>query len=73
MEKILVINPGSTSTKIAFYEAEKEVWKDRSLDFEGICRSLGADPASLDREIFDELGFRGQQVLDLYRGLFPNK
>jgi hypothetical protein len=52
---------------------EKEVWKDRSLDFEGICRSIGADPASLDREVFDELGFRGQQVLDLYRGLFPNK
>jgi len=24
--KILVINPGSTSTKIAIYEDEKEIW-----------------------------------------------
>ena len=31
MEKILVINPGSTSTKIAFYEAEKEVWKESAI------------------------------------------
>lgn len=28
MEKILVINPGSTSTKIAYYEGEIEVWKE---------------------------------------------
>ena len=28
MEKIFVINPGSTSTKIALYEGEREVWKE---------------------------------------------
>ncbi len=28
MEKLLVINPGSTSTKIAYYEGENEVWKE---------------------------------------------
>ena len=27
-EKILVINPGSTSTKIAVYDGEQEVWKE---------------------------------------------
>lgn len=28
MEKIFVINPGSTSTKIALYEGEQELWKE---------------------------------------------
>lgn len=47
---------------------ERQVWKDRTLDFEGICRLIGADPAALDRKIFSELGFRGQGILDFYRG-----
>ena len=28
MEKILVLNPGSTSTKIAFFEGSQELWKE---------------------------------------------
>ena len=32
--KILVINPGSTSTKIALYEDEKEIWKE-SISYSG--------------------------------------
>ena len=28
MEKLLVINPGSTSTKIAFYEGEEQRWSE---------------------------------------------
>ena len=28
MKKILVINPGSTSTKIAFYHDGEQVWKE---------------------------------------------
>ena len=47
---------------------EEMVWKDRSVDFEGMCRLLGADPVALDKTIFSELGFRGQAVLDFYRG-----
>lgn len=31
MEKILVINPGSTSTKIAFFEGNTQIWKE-SID-----------------------------------------
>ncbi len=32
--KILVINPGSTSTKVALYEDEKEIWKE-SISYSG--------------------------------------
>ena len=28
MKKILVINPGSTSTKLAVYEDDKQVWRE---------------------------------------------
>ncbi len=28
MKKILVINPGSTSTKVALYHDDKPVWKE---------------------------------------------
>ena len=29
MYRILVINPGSTSTKVAFFEDEKSVWEEK--------------------------------------------
>lgn len=39
----------------------------RVHDFWGICLRIGADPASLDRMIRCELGFRGQELVDRYR------
>lgn len=35
-------------------------------DFEGICSAIGADPVSLDRMIYDEIGLRGQALVDFY-------
>ncbi len=44
MYRILVINPGSTSTKIAMYEDEKEAWSEtityRKEDLDGFNRSI---------------------------------
>ena len=47
MEKILVLNPGSTSTKIAYFDGDKELWHesishDRSelSGFDSICDQL---------------------------------
>lgn len=36
-------------------------------DFLEICSVLGADPVSLNRKIFDELGWNGQALVDHYR------
>lgn len=36
-------------------------------DFEGICSLISADPFMLDKKIFEELGFRGQDLVNLYR------
>lgn len=47
MEKILVLNPGSTSTKIAYFEDDKEIWKESISHsreelsvFDGICDQI---------------------------------
>jgi len=47
MEKILVINPGSTSTKIAYFEGSQEIWKesishsrDELSKFDSICDQM---------------------------------
>ncbi len=36
-------------------------------DFSGICARIGADPVLLDKMIYDELGWRGQDLVDFYR------
>ena len=45
--KLLIINPGSTSTKIACYDGDKEVWheslshdRDALRAFEHVCDQL---------------------------------
>ncbi|MDR1045383.1 MAG: butyrate kinase [Candidatus Adiutrix sp.] len=55
-ELILVLNPGSTSTKVALYEGEKE------LD----SQNLPHPPEELEKypDINDQLGFRRQAILD---------
>lgn len=53
---ILVINPGSTSTKIAFYEEEKPVW---SKNIEHAPETLAAFET-----VFDQFGMRKKLVLD---------
>ncbi len=54
--KILAINPGSTSTKIAVYEDEREVWS-RSI--------LHATEDLLNyRHLFDQLFMRYEKIID---------
>jgi len=55
MEKILVINPGSTSTKIACYDGDQEVWHE----------SISHDYAELKRfaRVCDQLDFRYDLLL----------
>ena len=55
MEKILVLNPGSTSTKIAFFDGEQEQWK------ENITHSR--EELSVYADICDQLDFRYALVL----------
>ena len=52
--RILVINPGSTSTKIAVYEGREQVWQE-NIEHEG--EALKAYPT-----IFAQLDFRTEQV-----------
>lgn len=55
-EKILVINPGSTSTKAAVYEGEQEKWT------ESIAHSL--EELKDFKEVFDQLDMRKKLILD---------
>lgn len=38
-------------------------------DFQEICSVLDADAVSLDRRLYEELGWRGQALVDHYRDL----
>jgi butyrate kinase len=50
MERILVINPGSTSTKIAYYEDETEIWKESITHSKEAISAFGS--------IYDQLDMR---------------
>ena len=54
-EKILVINPGSTSTKIAVYQAEEQQW------IESIGHSL--DDLKAYPTIYDQLDMRKELIM----------
>ena len=54
-EKILVINPGSTSTKIAVYQADEQVW------IESISHSL--EELKAYATIYDQLEMRKELIL----------
>lgn len=57
MERLLIINPGSTSTKIAVYEAEKQVFQ------ESISHSTGE--LSQYRSVGEQYEFRRDLVLEM--------
>ncbi|MGX7107867.1 butyrate kinase [Facklamia miroungae] len=57
MNKIIVINPGATSTKVAYYIDINEVWKDEILYSE--------EQISQFPHIFDQLKMRSEDVLSL--------
>lgn len=57
--KLLIINPGSTSTKIGVYEDEKEL-------FEETLRHSSEKIAEYDT-IFDQFGFRKEVILNILK------
>ena len=56
MDKILVINPGSTSTKIAMYDGRKQLWQE----------NLEHDPEYIKtfKAIYDQLDFRHKTIVE---------
>lgn len=45
----------------------EEVWRDESLDFAGICALAGADPEELETVLSEELGYLGDELVEVYR------
>ena len=54
----------------AFERAMDEEKLFLDLDFNGICRRIGADRDTLDEKLFEELGLDGDSLVDIYRSLF---
>ncbi|MBP5218519.1 MAG: hypothetical protein J6Z47_06185 [Bacteroidales bacterium] len=50
----------------AFELAMNEEKLYRDCDFLGICLRIGADPVALDEMLVEELGYSGQDLVDLY-------
>ncbi|MGL4850306.1 MAG: butyrate kinase [Clostridium sp.] len=57
--KLLIINPGSTSTKIGVYENEKEVLEETLRH--------SSDEIAKYETIFDQLGFRKEVILNVLK------
>ncbi len=52
----------------AFEKAMDEDGLYREIpDFPGICLKIGAEPDPLDRKVYEELGLRGQALVEFYR------
>jgi hypothetical protein len=44
------------------------LYRDLSMSFEDICRAVGADPAVVEAILVEELGYRGEELVERYRG-----
>ena len=56
----------------AFERAMNEEKLYLTMDFEGICRKIGADSDALDEKVYSELGFDGPDIVEYYRSLLLN-
>ncbi|MBO7117183.1 MAG: hypothetical protein J6V81_00740 [Bacteroidales bacterium] len=45
------------------------IYLDQSLDFSTVCEYMGIASERLDRLIYEETGFHGQEVLTRFRGI----
>ena len=45
----------------------EQVWSDPSVTFADICRRLDVSPRRFNRFLYEELGFRGEEILSVYR------
>lgn len=43
------------------------IWLDPNVDFSCICRILDLPRRRFDRFLYGELGFRGEEILAIYR------
>lgn len=46
---------------------EGKIYTDESLSFTDICSLIGADSNALELKIVEELGYLGEELLELYR------
>lgn len=46
---------------------EEEIFRDESLTFEDICARIGTQKDALESVLLEELGMRGDAILDKYR------
>lgn len=46
---------------------DEEVFRDSSQTFEGLCRMIGIDKDALESVLLEELGMRGDTLIDRYR------
>ena len=56
-----------------FAAFERAIDRDKvflDLGFEEICAAIGADERALDRLVFEETGFSGQELVDFYHSNF---
>ena len=45
----------------------EKIWLDPSVSFASICRRLGVSRHRFDRFLQKDLGFRGEEILAVYR------
>lgn len=51
----------------------EEIWRDPSVRFRDICRGFRIRSRCFDRYLFRETGFRGEEILAVYRSNLHKK
>ena len=46
---------------------EEKLYLNPSIKFKTLCSKLGVDPAEMDRKLFSELGYKGEELMEAYR------
>lgn len=56
-----------TFTRFARLMDEEEIWQDPAITFRQICRKLRVPRRRFSRFLWGELGYRGEEILRVYR------
>ena len=46
---------------------EEKLYLNPSIKFKTLCSKLGVDSAEMDRKLFNELGYKGEELMEAYR------
>lgn len=46
---------------------EEKLYLNPSIKFKELCRKLGVEPDEMDRKLFNELGYKGEELMEAYR------